>query len=297
MEGTAILATGIENFEHLRLSLVNQKQGNEYQTHLETAWKKDAMISVDVSCDVSDMFNGKQMKYSLTVRTPFKVLRTMTLNVGNKYSTDSYMQSVFVEHNGNRLLDIDTSYSNTDKHTVSIVTRHPRPMNFRIGGHKDSSKMNTDISFNWDTNTADSNVNVEAYYGHSENKCNLLLKFVHPSKTAEVRGELERSNNHDLVSFDLSINDENVFGYNYDCKHSADNRDSSMKVRLPSRSIMVTNQVQNRLGSKMVVGSFYWDADRDETKKISMKGDITPSSNGLDANIVLEMPSIGQVRL
>jgi hypothetical protein len=48
---------------------------------LETAWKKDAMISVDVSCDVSDMFNGKQMKYSLTVRTPFKVLRTMTLNV------------------------------------------------------------------------------------------------------------------------------------------------------------------------------------------------------------------------
>jgi hypothetical protein len=32
-----------------------------------------------------------------------------------------------------------------------------------------------------------------------------------------------------------------------------------MKVRLPSRSIMVTNQVQNRLGSKMVVGSFYWD--------------------------------------
>jgi hypothetical protein len=123
------------------------------------------------------------------------------------------------------------------------------------------------------------------------------LKFVHPSKTAEVRGELERSNNHDLVSFDLSINDENVFGYNYDCKHSADNRDSSMKVRLPSRSIMVTNQVQNRLGSKMVVGSFYWDADRDETKKISMKGDITPSSNGLDANIVLEMPSIGQVRL
>jgi hypothetical protein len=60
---------------------------------------------------------------------------------------------------------------------------------------------------------------------------------------------------------------------------------------------MVTNQVQNRLGSKMVVGSFYWDADRDETKKISMKGDITPSNNGLDANIVLEMPSIGQVRL
>jgi hypothetical protein len=58
-------------------------------------------------------------------------------------------------------------------------------------------------------------------------------------------GELERSNNRDLVSFDLSINDENVFGYNYDCKHSADNRDSSMKVRLPSRSIMVTNQVQN----------------------------------------------------
>jgi hypothetical protein len=47
----------------------------------------------------------------------------------------------------------------------------------------------------------------------------------------------------------------------------------------------------------MVVGSFYWDADRDETKKISMKGDITPSNNGLDANIVLEMPSIGQVRL
>jgi hypothetical protein len=297
MEGTAILATGIENFEHLRFSIVNQKQGNEYQTHLETAWKKDAMISVDVSCDVSDMFNGKQMKYSLTVRTPFKILRTMTLNVGNKYSTDSYMQSVFVEHNGNRLLDIDTSYSNTDQHTVSIVTRHPRPMNFRIGGHKDSSKMNTDISFNWDTNTADSNVNVEAYYGHSENKCNLILKFVHPSKTAEVRGELERSNNRDLVSFDLSINDENVFGYNYDCKHSADNRDSSMKVRLPSRSIMVTNQVQNRLGSKMVVGSFYWDADRDETKKISMKGDITPSNNGLDANIVLEMPSIGQVRL
>jgi hypothetical protein len=76
--------------------------------------------------------------------------------------------------------------------------------------------------------------------------CNLILKFVHPSKTAEVRGELERSNNRDLVSFDLSINDENVFGYNYDCKHSADNRDSSMKVRLPSRSIMVTNQVQNR---------------------------------------------------
>jgi hypothetical protein len=50
---------------------------------------------------------------------------------------------------------------------------------------------------------ADSNVNVEAYYGHSENKCNLILKFVHPSKTAEVRGELERSNNRDLVSFDL----------------------------------------------------------------------------------------------
>ncbi|CAG2215137.1 unnamed protein product [Mytilus edulis] len=139
-------------------------------------------------------------------------------------------------------------------------------------------------------------MNMEVFYSHSNNKCNLALRFVHPSKPSDLEGELKRSTSHNLISLDVNIDDANVFGYTYNCKHGNDDRDTSMKFRFPNRSIMFTNAIQNRLGSKMVTGAFFWDADGDQTKKVSVKGDITPSENGVDANVVLEMPSIGQIQ-
>ncbi|VDI44373.1 Hypothetical predicted protein [Mytilus galloprovincialis] len=294
METTAILTTGFKSFERLSVSLVNKKNRNEYQTHVETSWNREKTISFDVSCDVSEISSGKHIKTSMSISTPFEALKTITVNMGHKYSTGNYMQSVFLEYNGKPLLDIDTSYSNIEYHTVSIVTRHPRPMNFRIGGHMEAEKINSDISLNWNTDKTDSNMNMEVFYSHSNNKCNLALRFVHPSKTIGFRGELKRSTSHNLISLDVNIDDANVFGYTYDCKHGNDDRDTSMKFRFPNRSIMFTNAIQNRLGSKIVTGAFFWDADGDQTKKVSVKGDITPSENGVDANVVLEMPSIGQ---
>ncbi|XP_076095776.1 uncharacterized protein LOC143066849 [Mytilus galloprovincialis] len=294
METTAIITTGFKSFERLSVSLVNKKYRNEYQTHVETSWNREKTISFDASCDVSEISSGKHIKTSMSISTPFEALKTITFNMGHTYSTGNYMQSVFLEYNGKPLLDIDTSYSNIEHHTVSIVTRHPRPMNFRIGGHMEAEKINSDISLNWNTDKTDSNMNMEVFYSHSNNKCNLALRFVHPSKTIGFRGELKRSTSHNLISLDVNIDDANVFGYTYDCKHGNDDRDTSMKFRFPNRSIMFTNAIQNRLGSKMVTGAFFWDADGDQTKKVSVKGDITPSENGVDANVVLEMPSIGQ---
>ena len=290
METTAILTTGFKHLERVSASLVNQKTGREYKSHVETSWNKDNKISLDATCDVT---NG--IKNSLVISTPFKSLKMAKIDIGHKNSDDNKMVSIFLEHNAKHLIDLDAVYTKAEHHTVSIITRHPRPMNFRIGGNMEAGKMNTDISLNWNTDKTDSSIDMETYLNHNDDKCSIALRLTHPKKSFGFRGQLEKNNKKDFATFDVSVGNKDVFGYTFDCKHTEDERASSIKLRFPSRSVMVSNEVQKRLGSTMATTAFYWDADRDQTKKVTVKGEINPSDEGVEANVILEMPSIGQV--
>jgi hypothetical protein len=119
-----------------------------------------------------------------------------------------------------------------------------------------------DSTFDADTNT------LAAMYECPENKIQVesIFSETHPKADILING--------------------NRYGYSL----ILGKNDISMKAIVPSRTLHVSGS-QN---SRITEGSFMWDADRDEKKKIGFRSVLTSKKDSMKADVTLMMPTFGK---
>ncbi|KAJ8315900.1 hypothetical protein KUTeg_006534 [Tegillarca granosa] len=294
MEGLVIFTSQFKKFENFKFNLRNRKTGDECHSHLECSWAASNAIITDTVFGVSEKWNGKTVNYGFSMSTPFESMNTVIMK-GNMELTDKYADHMYIEHNGDIIVDMDMEYTKNNKHSVVIIMREPRGMMFSTNGIYSDAQKGGDATFNWDTKTSDSNVKIEGMMNAKDDfytsKKDISLKASTSYKSLGINGVYEKSSIRTVSSFDLFIDEERKAGYELESTTNRDDQTGhSIKLRLPTRTLAFTNSYEPNSAN----GAFLWDAERDETKKITVTGRLVPRRDSKKIDISFSMPSIGK---
>ncbi|XP_056009974.1 uncharacterized protein LOC125679922 [Ostrea edulis] len=300
IDGSFSFISDISGLENVKFSVKNDRNGNEYRNQIKASWMKGQNIVSDATYSTSESWRITTHKAGLTISTPFSKLKSLNVRGSNEKSSDSAKQSLLAEINGEKLLDTEFAYAKDSKHSMSFVMREPQPMKFQGETEMSDSVKFALVSINLDTTSTERQAKFETkYVTNSYNqRTEAIVKFSTPSKSAEIKGSGEVSSYRMFSSWDILIDDSQVFGF--DAEHSiVHNRsnyenENNLKLRFPERSIALSGSYQNKYGKKSVDGYVMWDADRDTSKKIGANASLTPKGDSLQADVSLEIPSIGK---
>ncbi|WAR23164.1 APLP-like protein [Mya arenaria] len=101
----------------------------------------------------------------------------------------------------------------------------------------------------------------------------VVAKYNCPTMQLDLNGSLKKS---------ILVINTNRYGYEIS--------ESFAKIILPTRSLKVTGKVQNGATE----GFLFWDADKDETKKVGFRSEIKSQSDSMKADMTVMLPSLGK---
>ncbi|XP_056021701.1 uncharacterized protein LOC130054813 [Ostrea edulis] len=290
----------ISGLENVRFSVKNDKNGNEYRNHMKASWMKGHTIVSDATYSTSETWRITTHKAGLTISTPFSKLRSLNIQGSSEKSSDSAKQSLLAEINDEKLLDTEFAYAKDSKHSMSFVMREPQPMKFDGEAEMSESVKYALVSINLDTASTERQAKFETKYvtdSYNQRK-EVTVKVSTPSKSVEIKGSGEMSSSRMLSSWDILIDDSQIFGIDaeHSLVHSRSNYENgnNLKLRFPERSIALSGSYQTKYGKKSIDGSVMWDADRDTSKKIGASASLTPQGDSMKADVSFEIPSIGK---
>ncbi|XP_069105771.1 uncharacterized protein [Argopecten irradians] len=291
-----------ENAEAMKFVLRNQKGTNDYQSHTEVAWSQTDVIAVDGSFAHSETWNGNTGNIGLRIATPFSSLRSVVVTVGHDLVSSKYTETVSTELNGNKILDMDVVIGKDTAYVAELTMRAPRTVAFSSNGEISDSVLRGDVNMNWDTKSQDSNVRMSAVLNDGSDRFtkrkDMSVTVTLPRKTVAVSGSLSKSSVAVSSSGNVIVDGVTKFGIDYEtsAKNKRNNKErrNSLAIRLPSRTLKTTGLFSNSYGTKTTEGAIFWDADRDETKKIGVRTSLIPQGRSTKADFSVSFPSIGK---
>lgn len=156
-----------------------------------------------------------------------------------------------------------------------------------------------DVILNWDKMEPNSNIKIESKL---ENMNDLKIKVVHPKRSVGLEGAFtngDEKNAKMVVTWDEDKNQ----AVGMEAKWQDQNRrgldilDGSIKVITPFRAVEASGSVNKVLSRKSIEGTVFWDAEKDRTKKVSVRTEMTPDSNGYSGTLLLSLPVIDKVNI
>ncbi|XP_053393703.1 uncharacterized protein LOC123525510 [Mercenaria mercenaria] len=273
MEGSVTFSSQIKNFENLRFTLKNEANRAKYDSKIEMSWAPAKSITFDGS------FTDKryEMSADMTLSTPFQAMRQLNLK---SETTNQWLisQKLYGKYNGKVFADLDLSANYGNKKSASLLMRSPRTLLVELEGSVES-KYEAALTVSSDITNVNNGVKINGVFDPRTNA--LSIKYTCPMNTISLDGTFDKSN----TKFDMIMNG-NRYGYDM----AITGTDGQIKFILPSRSLKVSGSQS----AGATEGSFMWDADKDETRKIGFRSILRPTSDSVKADITLMMPSIGK---
>ena len=276
-EGSLMITSEIKNFENLKLNVENRIYGGKYNTRVETSWAPGKEIILDNSFTLTD---GSQTG-KLSLSTPFEAVRQLLVKSDRQFTATKFQMTETTILNGKTVSDYDVELSKDRGLYASLTSRAPIECEIEFSGIADSGKYSGKTYINWKPMETGNSVRVEGEIDTQRDNA-YSIKYQCPTNTIDVIGSLGTSNSKMGISF-------NGDHYGYDATYSR--KDGKIKLMFPTRSI----ELFGSYDSKTTEGYFKWDADRDETKMISIRSVIVPSGDSMKADFSLMMPSVGKV--
>ena len=297
------LTSDVRGFESMEFGVKNAKKDNEVQNQLNVSWNKERIIESLIKYSSFESWGTSTRRGSLSINTPFELLRRLNIQGNSEQTSSSVKQSVLAEMNDRKVLDMDVAFAKDSKQSASLVMREPQPLELKGETLWSDSIKSALVSINLDTSSTERQATFEIKYvtDSYNQKKQTVAKITTPSRSVEVRGSGEMSSSRLFSSWDALINDIQVFGFDAELSRAErrNNYEKStiLKLRFPERSIAMSGSYQDGYGKKSVDGSIMWDADRDVTKKFGVSASLLPQGDSLKADVSLEIPSIGKVIL
>ena len=267
MDGTMTFTSQIENFENLKFSINNEALRKKYNSKVEMTWAPGKAITLDGT--LTD--NSYASSADVTLRTPFQSIRQANVNTKMGVRGNVYTNQVAVKYNFNVIADFDASVDLSTRKSLTYTMRTPIATMIKMEGDM-TDKYDGVFTFSPSSD--------------GTNEYKFTGSFDPTQKKLALRY-------NDDISIDGTMNQVNVnaYGDSYGYDTSYDSTTKYVKVILPQRSLLAS--LSQMTGT--TEGKFMWDADRDDTKQIGFRSQLTPSEDSVKADITLTMPSLGKV--
>ena len=276
-EGLLVITSEIENFETLKLNVENRIYGGNYNTRVESSWAPGKEIVLDNSFTLTD----RSQTGKLSLSTPFEAMRQLIVTSDRQFTATKFQMSETTILNGKTVTDYNIELSKVGGLYASLTSRAPTACEIEISGMADKGKYSGKTYVNWKPMGNGNSVRVEGEIDTQRDNA-YSIKYQCPTNNIDVTGTLGTSDSKMGISF-------NGDHYGYDATYRRKN--GKVKLLFPTRSI----ELFGSYDYKTTEGYFKWDADRDETKMISIRCVIVPSGDSMKADFSLIMPSVGKV--
>ena len=246
---------------------------------LRTPFENYEELSANMKLDIE----STELSLKVEIATPFEAVRQLVIKSDSQLTSTKFQMTESTILNGRSISDYDLELSKERGIHASLTMRSPIPYEFEISGKADNGRYSGMTSVGWKSIDSSNKVQVEAELDTTRDNA-YSLKYQCPSTTIDVAGILGPSSS----KMDFIIDGER---YGYDAHYNSN--DGKLKILLPTRNI----EFFGSQDSKTTEGYFKWDADRDETKMISIRSVFVPTGDSMKADFSLMMPSIGKVSI
>ncbi|KAK6188791.1 hypothetical protein SNE40_004897 [Patella caerulea] len=300
-EANAELTSRITHMEELRFSAKHEKIGREANSHFLVGWEPNKKIEMEGSYQKTEGWSSETHTGTVTLTTPFEVVRKTTLNMESTQNGDKYAESVSASLNENLILDMDVEVITADRPEVSIDMNKPYPMEMKMTVQKDHI-VGGDVYVNWNKRHPEHNLRFQSSFtpngGRFDIDKEFTVKLIHPARTMGVSGVVQTSDNTVKSHGAIIWNDHKGQRLGYELNLKEKNRrnhnmiNGDLKIELPMRTIALEGSTTKNPSQKSIDGSIMWDSERDESKKFGFKASLTPGRRTNKVDLTLSLPSI-----
>ncbi|XP_050402855.1 uncharacterized protein LOC126819071 [Patella vulgata] len=300
-QANAELTSPITHMEELRFSAENEKYGREANAHFLVGWEPNKKIEMDGSYQKTEGWSSESHTGTVTLSTPFEVVKTTTINMKSTQNGDKYAESLSASLNENQIVDMDVEVITADRPEMSIDMNKPYPMEMKLTIQKDRI-IGGDVYVNWNKRHPEHNLRFQSSFtpngGRFDIDKEFNVKLIHPVRTMGVSGVVQTSDNTVKSHGAIIWNDHKGQRLGYELNLSEKNRrnhkmiNGDLKIELPMRTIALEGSTTNAPARKNVDGSIMWDSGRDESKKFGFKASLEPGQRTNKVDLTLSLPSI-----
>ncbi|XP_052774531.1 uncharacterized protein LOC128213063 isoform X1 [Mya arenaria] len=267
LDGSVSLTSQIRNFENIKITVTNEENKGKYTTKSEISWSSSQSIVLDGT--LTD--NSLSTTGNINLRTPFDMVRQAGVDIKmEKKQGIIYSGKISPVFNGKTTLAGDITFSSAQNKALSVTMRSPITFSADVSGNIGRVYQGS-VSFTNDIFEKNTGLTLTGTIDPIAKS--VVAKYNCPTMQLDLNGSLKKSS--------LVIN-TNRYGYEIS--------ESFAKIILPTRSLKVTGKVQNGATE----GFLFWDADKDETKKVGFRSEIKSQSDSMKADMTVMLPSLGK---
>ncbi|XP_050403910.2 uncharacterized protein LOC126819756 [Patella vulgata] len=296
LDGSLSLKSSLPNMDNLEIAVQNTESGDEHRSHIMFGWQTDQQITLDGGYTSSDSLYRKQYSGDFSMVTPFETIHSVNLRSTLNNDAQKYTGKVEADYNGDTLLDVGTEYMYGDSYHSSVTMHKPRPIEATMSGQYNDKELNADIFVNWNRDEPNSNIRLLAASQFGDSK-ELNIRVVNPMRTVAMKGSYH-GNSYSTKSQGEFAWDEQLgrkIFYDFDMSDSSRRYktmyDASFKLGTPSRTMQTRGGYSSTKSVKTIDAAFLWDAERDTSKQIGIKGNCMPGDNKHKADVTITLPN------
>ncbi|GFS05085.1 apolipophorin long isoform [Elysia marginata] len=300
MEGSASVKSSFEGMDDLLAEIKVSDVSGEKKIRTAVGWTNEKQIVFDAMVSEKETWYKKKVNGEWSISTPFEAVRKLTMQADHTGKKDKIKQSLSVELNDEKMLDLDTEYKSKSKHEATVTFRKPQPMQYSVTANSDAGITEAEVVANWNRNEMDSNIRITASHNDqsdsykTERNVDIALEYasrkmgvVHKlSSTAPLTTSFGKlywdSDSTSRIFYDMEIKDSS--------RRRKEITEGVINLGLPSRTLSLSGSSSNNKAKQSADATFSWDADRAD-KQIGIKGSITRGDK-IKGDITLSMPSI-----
>ncbi|GFS01680.1 apolipophorin [Elysia marginata] len=300
MEGSASVKSRFEGMDDLLAEIKVSDISGEKKVRTAIGWTSEKQVVFDATVSEEKTWYKNKVNGEWSLSTPFEAVRKLTMQADHTGKKDKIKQSLSVELNDEKMLDLDTEYKSKSKHVATVTFRKPLPMQYSVTTSSDAGITEAEVVANWNRDTMDSNVRITASHNDqsdsykTERNVDIALEFasrkmgvVHKlSSTAPLTTSFGKlywdSDDHSRIFYDMEVKDSS--------RRSKEVTEGVISLGLPSRTLSLSGSCSDNKAKQSSDLTFSWDTDRAD-KQVGIKGSITHGDK-IKGDITLSMPSI-----
>ncbi|XP_023930015.1 uncharacterized protein LOC106176762 [Lingula anatina] len=283
--GNLKLTTPFENLRELVLDLTGKYQPWDINMKANADYNGDRWLSLDSAYSGTNHHIGR-----MTVTTLWAPLRQASVDFDGKFDLTDMSLKTEIQHNGRKWVDGEMMYrKNQNRHVGRLALRQPHPMTHNFNVLYAPRQVDGDATINWNTRNQNSKIQMELNVQDRRYKKEVVLKAVLPSRTVGLTTTTESRNglSHKTeLTWDQARDRKVALEFNQE----GDKYDG--KLTTPIRSLAMTLDKSKSYRSQKVEGELLWDADRDQSKKLTLKGQMNQLPDGAAIITTIKHPML-----
>lgn len=279
MAGKTVLTSTIDNMENLKVDFSTSDSNGNQISHVIVGWRDDKEVALNNSWSLKKAGENTKFTTNFGVSTPFNEVKTTNIKLSHSHTDQMFSEGLALSHNGQTYLDADLSYQYADKKEGIVEIRNPRPMSLVVSGSATKELLDGTVNFKWDKRSPEAQIEIITSLADRSEFPNIDKEFkfkaIHPVRIMGIDCLYKKANN-EIISSGLLTWDElngNTFSYDlawinrtsvYSQMH-----EGHIKLGVPQRSVKVQGSYSGSGSSVTTSSAVWWDADRDDKKKVT----------------------------